>query len=63
VRHFVGKGDHKYFLGGYAAKHHPSLSVINKTHIQLTTQEAMVLRDILRISGNQLAKEQELTAV
>ena len=56
VTHFVGEGDPKYFLRGYVAKHHPSLSVINKAHIQLTTQEALALRDILRISGNQLGK-------
>jgi hypothetical protein len=56
VRHFVGKGNPKYFLRGYVAKHYPSLTVINKKQVQLATQEATALHDILQISGNQLAR-------
>jgi hypothetical protein len=56
ARHFIGKGNPKYFLKGYVAKHHPSLIVVNKKQVELTPHEAIALRDILRISGNQMVR-------
>jgi hypothetical protein len=56
VQHFVGNGSSDYFLKGYIAKHHPALELVDKIKVRCTVQEAITLREILRVSGKQFEK-------